>query len=40
LRAHGKIEPTFTVEVKDEAGSVIAEVDKVLHIHKKRPEVL
>jgi acyl-coenzyme A thioesterase PaaI-like protein len=40
LRAQGKIEPTFTVEVKDEAGTVIAEVDKVLHIHKKRPEVI
>jgi acyl-coenzyme A thioesterase PaaI-like protein len=40
LRAQGKIEATFTVEVKDEAGTVIAEVDKVLHIHKKRPEVV
>lgn len=36
LKIQGKIEPTFTVEVKDEAGTVIAEVDKVLHIHKKR----
>jgi acyl-coenzyme A thioesterase PaaI-like protein len=36
LEAQGKIEPTFTVEVKDEAGTVIAEIDKVLHIHKKR----
>jgi len=40
LRAQGKIEATFTVEVKDEAGTVIAEVDKVLHIHKKKPEVI
>jgi acyl-coenzyme A thioesterase PaaI-like protein len=40
LRAQGKIEATFTVEVKDEAGTVIAEVDKVLHIHKKRPAVI
>ena len=39
LKISGKIEPTFTVEVKDEVGTVIAEVDKVLHIRKKRPEV-
>jgi hypothetical protein len=39
LKAQGKIEPTFTVEVKDESGTVIAEVDKVLHIHKQRTGV-
>ena len=38
LKIMGKIEPTFTVEVRDEAGTVIAEVDKVLHIHKKQPK--
>ncbi|HSZ61813.1 MAG TPA: DUF4442 domain-containing protein [Terriglobales bacterium] len=38
LKIEGKIEPTFTVEVKDESGTVIAEVDKVLHIHVKRRE--
>ena len=38
LKIVGKIEPTFTVEVQDEAGTVIAAVDKVLHIHKKRTE--
>src|SRR5208337_2925941 len=27
-----KIEPVFTVEVKDESGSVVAEVEKLLHI--------
>lgn len=30
-----KLEPTFTVEVKDESGTVVAEVQKVLHIRKK-----
>ena len=30
-----KYEPTFIVEVKDEAGDVVAEVQKVLHIRKK-----
>jgi RimJ/RimL family protein N-acetyltransferase len=36
VNAQGKIEPNFVVEVKDETGTVIAEVEKVLHIHKKR----
>jgi hypothetical protein len=31
-----KYEPIFLMEVKDEAGVVIAEVDKVLHIRKKQ----
>lgn len=39
LENSGRIEPAFTVEVKDETGTVIAEVDKVLHIHKKRTAV-
>jgi hypothetical protein len=30
-----KYEPTFKVEVKDQAGEVVAEVEKVLHIRKK-----
>ena len=30
-----KYEPTFKVEVKDEQGTVIAEVDKLLHVRKK-----
>jgi len=33
-----KYEPTFTVEVKDEQGTVTAEVEKLLYIRKKQPE--
>jgi hypothetical protein len=35
LKTLPKYEPTFLVEVKDEAGDVVAEVQKVLHIRKK-----
>jgi hypothetical protein len=35
LRNLPKYEPTFLVEVKDEAGDVVAEVQKVLHIRRK-----
>ena len=35
LQTQPKIEPTFLVEVKDESGEVIAEVQKVLHVRKK-----
>jgi acyl-coenzyme A thioesterase PaaI-like protein len=35
LKTQARYEPTFTVEVKDEAGEVVAEVQKVLHIRKK-----
>jgi acyl-coenzyme A thioesterase PaaI-like protein len=35
LNSQEKIERTFTVEVKDESGNVIAEVEKLLHIRKK-----
>ncbi|MFZ0585046.1 MAG: DUF4442 domain-containing protein [Candidatus Sulfotelmatobacter sp.] len=35
LKTLPKYEPVFSVEVKDEAGVVIAEVEKVLHIRKK-----
>jgi hypothetical protein len=35
LKTLPKYEPVFLVEVKDEAGVVIAEVEKVLHIRKK-----
>jgi acyl-coenzyme A thioesterase PaaI-like protein len=38
LKTQEKIEATFTVEVKDESGTVIAEVQKVLHIRRKRDE--
>jgi len=30
-----KYEPTFLVEVKDEAGEIVAEVQKVIHIRRK-----
>lgn len=36
VKLQGKIEPTFNVEVKDEDGTVIAEVFKVLHVHRKK----
>jgi len=39
LRTMPKYEPAFLVEVKDEAGVVIAEVEKLLHVRKKRTEV-
>ena len=35
LKTLPKYEPTFLVEVKDEAGEVVAEVQKVLHVRKK-----
>ena len=35
LQTLSKYEPVFTVEVKDEQGTVIAEVEKVLHIRRK-----
>jgi hypothetical protein len=38
LESLPKYEPVLSVEVKDEAGVVIAEVEKVLHVRKKYPE--
>src|SRR5271166_4092081 len=38
LKTLPKYEPVFTIEVKDEAGVVIAEVEKVLHVRKKDAE--
>jgi hypothetical protein len=35
LKLQETYEPTFVVEVKDEAGEVVAEVQKVLHIRRK-----
>jgi len=35
LDSQEKIERTFAVEVKDESGNVIAEVEKLLHVRKK-----
>lgn len=37
LKTVDKLEPVFTVEVKDESGDVVAEVHKTLHIKKKPP---
>jgi acyl-coenzyme A thioesterase PaaI-like protein len=38
LKTLPKYEPTFQVEVKDEAGEVVAVVEKLLHVRKKQPE--
>jgi hypothetical protein len=35
LETEEKMEPTFSVEIRDDSGSVVAEVQKVLHIKKK-----
>jgi uncharacterized protein DUF4442 len=35
LTTEKKIERVFTVEVKDQSGTIIAEVEKLLHIRKK-----
>jgi len=35
LTTQEKYQPTFLVEVKDEAGEVVAEVQKVLHVRRK-----
>ncbi|MBZ5705841.1 MAG: DUF4442 domain-containing protein [Acidobacteriia bacterium] len=35
LNTQEKVEPTFVVEVKDETGAVVAEVEKVLYVRKK-----
>jgi hypothetical protein len=37
VRILPKYEPTFKVEVKDEQGVVIAEVEKLLHVRLKNP---
>jgi hypothetical protein len=35
LQTEEKVEPTFLVQVKDESGEVVAEVQKLLHVRKK-----
>jgi hypothetical protein len=35
LATQGKFEPTFKVDVRDRAGNVVAEVEKLLHIRRK-----
>lgn len=37
LLTEDKVEPTFTVEIRDESGLIIAEVQKLLHIKKRGP---
>src|SRR5260370_18568706 len=39
LKTLPKYEPVFSVEVKDEAGVVIAEVEKLLHVRKKQDAI-
>lgn len=35
LETQEKLEPTFAVEIRDDAGEVIAEVQKLLHLRKR-----
>ena len=35
LTTQEKLEPTFVVEIKDDSGTVVAEVQKLLHIKKR-----
>jgi acyl-coenzyme A thioesterase PaaI-like protein len=37
LKTLPKFEPVFTVEVRDEHGTLIAEVEKMVHVRKKDP---
>jgi hypothetical protein len=37
LNTQEKVEPTFVVEVKDDSGAVVAEVEKVLYVRRKEP---
>ena len=38
--ANGKAEPIFVVQVKDEAGEVVAEVEKVIYVKRKADAAL
>jgi len=40
LQTLDKIEPVFIVQVKDESGALVAEVEKVLHVRKKQRDNL
>jgi len=35
LQTQEKVEPTFLIQVKDESGELVAEVQKLLHVRKK-----
>jgi hypothetical protein len=37
LISQAKIEHMFTVEIRDESGNIVAEVEKLLHIRRKDP---
>ena len=37
LNSEAKIERVFTVEINDQSGSLVAEVEKLLHIRRKEP---
>ncbi len=37
LNSQEKIERTFTAEIKDQSGIVVAEVEKLLHVRRKNP---
>jgi hypothetical protein len=37
LNSQEKIERMFTVEVKDQSGTVVAEVEKLLHVRRRNP---
>ncbi len=36
VAAQGKAEPAFTVEVRDERGDVVCEIEKLLHVTRRR----
>ena len=38
VAAQGKTEPTFVVQVKDESGDVVAEVEKIVYVRQKARE--
>ena len=35
LTKQDKVEPAFTVQVRDESGTVVAEIEKLLHVRRK-----
>jgi hypothetical protein len=38
LQTQEKTEPTFLIKLEDESGTVIAEIEKVVHVRKRPPE--
>ena len=40
LKALPKYEPVFKVEVRDEQGTIIAEVEKLVHVRRKEPAAI